>query len=178
MTTTTDAADLSILLPVVDGVVTNCRKKDVKFVCVQLKLDYASLVNVNPPGATVLRTGFYIQLPQTSVQKTDGYGTAYNLLTFHGPADLQMMSPAEVQAQILNVTFQDGPVDLQPSKFNLSSARTDSSEMGSDNEGRIVRLALATVWHTMFLKLCPGYSMQPHATIDHIRQVYMDRDSN
>ena len=166
MTTTTDAADLSILLPVVDGVVTNCRKKDVKFVCVQLKLDYASLVNVNPPGATVLRTGFYIQLPQTSVQKTDGYGTAYNLLTFHGPADLQMMSPAEVQ------------VDLQPSKFNLSSARTDSFEMGSDNEGRIVRLALATVWHTMFLKLCPGYSMQPHAAIDHIRQVYTDRDGN
>jgi hypothetical protein len=88
------------------------------------------------------------------------------------------MSPAEVQAQILDVIFQDGPVDLQPSKFNLSSARTDSSEMRSDNEGRIVRLVSATVWHTMFLELCPGYSMQPHAAIDHIRQVLTDRDGN
>ena len=149
-----------------------------KCVRIQLKLDYASLVNTNPPGATVLRTEFYIELPQTSVQKTDESGTAYNLLTFYGPADLRMMSPAEVQAQILNVTFQDGPVNLQPSKFNLSSARTDSSKMRSDNEDRIVRLALATVWHTMFLKMCPGYSMQPHATIDHIRQVYTDRDGN
>ncbi len=92
-----------------------------KYFCVQLTIDYASLINVTPPGATVLRTEYYIELPQTSVQVTDGAGNAYNLLTFHGPADLRTMSPAEVQAQILNVTFQDGPVDLQPSKFNLSS---------------------------------------------------------
>jgi hypothetical protein len=44
---------------------------------------------------------------------TDGNGNAYNLLTFHGPADI-CMSPAKVQAQLLDVTFQDGPVDLQP----------------------------------------------------------------
>ena len=50
--------------------------------------------------------------------------------------------------------------------------------MRSDIQGRIVRLASATVWHTMFLELCPGYSMQPHATIDHIRQVHTDRDGN
>jgi hypothetical protein len=55
------------------------------------------------------------------------------------------MSPAEVQAQILKVNFQDGPVDLQPSKSNLSSARTDSFEMRSDTEGKIVRLASAMV---------------------------------
>jgi hypothetical protein len=161
MTTTTDATDPSVLLPVVNGVLANCRKKDVKFVCIQLTINYAPLVNVTPPGAMVLRTEYYIELPQTSVQVTDGAGNAYNLLTFHGPADLRTMSPAEVQAQILDVTFQDGPVDLQPSKFKLSSARTDSSEMCSDNEGRIVWLASAMVWHTMFLELCPGYSMQP-----------------
>ena len=62
-TTTTDAADPSVLLPVVNGALDNCRKKDVKFVRVQLMLDYASLVNINPPGATVLRTEFYIELP-------------------------------------------------------------------------------------------------------------------
>ena len=178
MTNTTDVADPSVLLPVANGAVVGCRKKDVKFVRVQLMLDYASLINVNPPGATVLRTEYYIELPQTSVAMTDGAGNAYNLLTFHGPEDLRTMSAADVQAQVLDVTFQDVPVDLQPSKFNLTSARTDSSEMRSDIEGKIVRLASATVWHTMFLELCPGYSMQPWAAIDHVRQVFTDRDGN
>jgi hypothetical protein len=91
MTTTTMQTDPSILLPVINGAVANCCKKDVKFVHLQLMLDYASLVNVNPPGAMVLRTEFYIELPQTSVQKTDGNGNAYNLLTFHGPVDLRTM---------------------------------------------------------------------------------------
>jgi hypothetical protein len=35
-----------------------------------------------------------------------------------------------------------------------------------------------TVWKTMFLKLCPGYLMQPHAAIEHICQVHVDRDRN
>ncbi len=42
----TDADDPAILLPVQDGVLTNCRKKDVKFVRVQLTLDFSPLVNV------------------------------------------------------------------------------------------------------------------------------------
>jgi hypothetical protein len=111
---------------------------------------------------------YYLELPQTSRQMTDGNGNAFNLLTFHGPSDICTMSTTEVQAQLLDVTFQDGPVDLQPARFNLSSARTDSSKMRSDIEGMILRLASATVWNTMFLELCPGYSMQPHAAIEHI----------
>jgi hypothetical protein len=179
MKTTTDAAEPLVLLPVVNGALVNCRKKDVKFVRVQLMVDFTSLVNVTTAGATTLRTEYYIELPQTSVQVADGNGSAYNLLTFHGPADLRTMTTADVQALILDVTLQDGPVDLQPSKFNLTSAtRTDSTEMRSDNESRIVRLASPTVLHTMFLELCPGYSMQPHAAIDHIRQVHTDCEGN
>jgi hypothetical protein len=56
-------------------------------------------------GATVLRVEYYIKLPQTSRQMTDGNGNAYNLLTFHGPPDICTMLPAEVQAQLLDVTF-------------------------------------------------------------------------
>ena len=41
MTTTTDATDPSVLLPVVDGPLAQCRKKDVKFVRVQLTIDFA-----------------------------------------------------------------------------------------------------------------------------------------
>jgi hypothetical protein len=50
--------------------------------------------------------------------------------------------------------------------------------MRSNIEGKILQLASATVWNTMFLELCPGYSMQLHAAIEHIRQVHFDRDGN
>jgi hypothetical protein len=178
MTNTTDVADPLVLLPVIDGALPACHKKDVKFVRVQLTINYTPLVNANPAGATVLRAEYYIKLPQTLRQMTDGNCNAYNLLTFHGPADMRMMSSMVVQAQLLDITFQDGPVDLQPSKLNLSSARTDSTKIRSDIEGKILHLTSVTVWNTMFLKLCPGYSMQPHAAIDHIRQVHTDRDRN
>jgi hypothetical protein len=45
MNNTTDAADPAVLLPIINGVLADCRKKDVKFVRVQLTIDYTSLVN-------------------------------------------------------------------------------------------------------------------------------------
>ncbi len=50
---TTTAADPAILLPLQDGPINDCRKA-IKFVRVQLNLNYAVLANVNPPGPTVL----------------------------------------------------------------------------------------------------------------------------
>ncbi len=134
---TTKAADPAVLLPVQDGTLVNCRKKGVKFVCVQLTIDYSTFVNVNSAGPTILRAEYYIKLSQTSRQLLNGQHTAYNLLIFHGLSNFRTLSPNHVHAQLLNVTFQDGPVDLQPARFNLSSARTDSNEMQLYIEVRI-----------------------------------------
>ncbi len=136
---TMDAADPAILLPIQDGVLADCHKKEIKFVRIQLMLDFSPLVNITPiAGPTILRAEYYIELPQTSRQLLNGTGTAYNLLTFHGPSDLQTLSPAEIQAQLLGVMFQDGPVNLQPACFNLSSDRTDSTELQSEIEAKIL----------------------------------------
>ena len=59
----TTAADPAVLLPLVDGQVTDCRKKNIRFVRVQPNLDFASLVTLDPPGVTVLHAEFYIKLP-------------------------------------------------------------------------------------------------------------------
>jgi hypothetical protein len=139
---TRDAGDPAILLPIQDGVLANCCKKDVKFVHVQLMLDFSLLVNVTTQaGPTILWVEYYIELPQTLRQLLNGTGTAYNLLTFHGPGDLQTLSPAEIQAQLLDVVFQDGPVDLQPACFDLSSARSNSTELQSDIKAKISRMS-------------------------------------
>jgi hypothetical protein len=97
---------------------------------------------------------------------------------FHGASDLRTLSPTKIQAQLLEVTFQDGLVNLQPARFNLSSARTDSTELCSEIEAKILLLSFSTVCNALFLELCPGYSSQPHAAIDHIRQMHRDRDGN
>jgi hypothetical protein len=57
---TTTATDLSILLPVINGAVTACRKQHIHFVCVQMNLDFESLVTLDPPGVTILQVEFYI----------------------------------------------------------------------------------------------------------------------
>ena len=175
---TSTAANAAVLLPVVNGHVANCRQANVKFVRVQITLDFRPLVNVEPPGITTLRVEYYIELPQTSRAMVNGAGAGYNLVTFHGADDLRTLAQAAVQASILDLTLQDGPYDLQPASFNLTTARTDGTSLRSEIEGKILRLAYATICNTLFVELCPGYSNQPHAALDHIRQVHYDRDGN
>ncbi len=167
-----------MLLPVVDGPLNTCRKANVKYIRVQITINFATLVNVNQPGPTMMCSEYYIELPQTSRQMLNGQSTTYNLLTFQGASDLCNLSTADFQTQISNVELQDGPVDLQPARFNLSAAQTNSTELWSDIKSRILRLTFATVCNTLFPELCPGYSNQPHATIEHIPQVYTNRDGN
>jgi hypothetical protein len=103
-----------------------------------------------------------------------GAGAGYN----HGADDLRTLDSLEVQASILDQTLQDGPYDLQPASFNLTTARTDGALLRSEIEGKILRLVYATICNTLFLELCPGYSNQPHAALDHIRQVHIDCNGN
>ncbi len=68
----------AILWPAINGTY-NRRHKAIKFVPVQLTLDFISLFNVVPPGHTVLHSTFYIELPQTSIALVNGRGNKYTL---------------------------------------------------------------------------------------------------
>ncbi len=62
----TTAQDLNILLPVQDGNVANCHQQNIKFIRVQLSINFVSLINVpNQVGPTTLWTEYYLELPQT-----------------------------------------------------------------------------------------------------------------
>ncbi len=93
------AANPAILLPVIVGALNTCYKA-IKFVQVQLTLDFTSPVNFVPPGPTVLHSTFYIKLPQTSVALVNGNSVNYTLLMFSRPADLHTLTPAKVHAQM------------------------------------------------------------------------------
>jgi hypothetical protein len=63
---TTTAAGFAILFPVTNGPMPACCKQHVRFVQVQMNLDFLSLVTLDSPGVTVLLVEFYIELPQGS----------------------------------------------------------------------------------------------------------------
>jgi hypothetical protein len=174
----TTAADMAILLPVVNGNLVNCCRPNVKFVRVQITLNFCSLVSIEPPGITTLQVEYYIELPQMSRAMVNGASGGYNLVTYHGANNLRTLQRKEVQATILDQTLQDGPYDLQPASFNLTMARTDGTLLRSKIEGKILHLAYLIICNTLFLELCPGYSNQPHAVLDHIRQVHYNRNGN
>jgi hypothetical protein len=75
-------------------------------------------------------------------------------------------------------TLQDGPIDLLRPDFNLTSAKTDSTNIEVAISSKIIHLATPSVFDTLFNQLCPGYSKEPHATLDHVRQTYDDLNGN
>jgi hypothetical protein len=121
---------------------------------------------------------YYIELPQQTKTMNPGAGNAYNLTTWQGESNLRAMSNNGVKTYILDITFQDGPVNLQAAAFGLTSARTKGTELGLSINTKIMKLAYKTVCKTMFTEICPDYSDQPHAALDLIKQVSIDLNGN
>ena len=68
------AGNLSILLPVLNGVLTHCRQQDFSFVCVNCTVDFAGLIMLPNCCASILHVRFYIKLPQTTQVMVNGAG--------------------------------------------------------------------------------------------------------
>ena len=157
VTDSTDTINSSVLLPVVDSKLTTCHK-NIKFVYVQLSVNFQDPVTITDPGPTILRIKYFIELLQTSHQMMNGAHNhnAYSLATFMGTADLQTLDSNQIQAEILDYTLQDGPIELQATSFGATSAQTDLISIRNEIQGKILRLASASITQTMFLELCPG----------------------
>jgi hypothetical protein len=90
----------------------------------------------------------------------------------------RLMPPQEFSRNILGVTLQNGPINLLCPNFNLTSAKTDSTTIEAEIRSKIVKLATPSVLDHPFNQLCPGYSKEPHAALDHLRQTYKDTSGN
>jgi hypothetical protein len=170
------AANPALLLPVQNGAANVCRSLGIKFVRVQLALNYANLIWYDPPPNTTLRGEYYIQLPQDSVNLQNVLGNPYCLTTFLRAANLRTLSVADVQRDILGATHQDGPFDLLKPSFNLTSCRTDRAVMYSKLKSQVVRLASPTIHQQLFKVLVPGYLIEPHNVLDHIWQSFVNQE--
>ena len=92
---------------------------------VQLRLDFSPLATAGvTTNLCTLLEEYYIELLQSTKSMNTGTNQAYNLTNWRGTANLKEMSCDAAKTDILDITLQDGPVDLQPAAFGLTSART------------------------------------------------------
>eukprot|EP00956_Cyclotella_meneghiniana_P029594 scaffold72230_cov36-Cyclotella_meneghiniana.AAC.3 len=172
-------ADASVLKPVINGNIADCRPADVRFVRVQIALDFRDLCTAAAPNDnTTLRAAYYIELPQTMAVVLNGLGVARNLVTFHGAADLRTLSVEEIRRDILSLVFQDAPVELVEAAFNLATVSTDSSGIQARIKNDILRIAMSTIEHAVFESLCPNYTMEPQAAVESVFQITKDAEGN
>jgi hypothetical protein len=109
---------------------------------------------------------------------TNGNNQPYCLTSWLGDADLRTITAANFTCNVLAHTLQDGPIDLLWPASNLTSAKTDLTTIEAEISSKIIRLATPLVLDTLFNQLCPGYSKEPHAALDHVWQTYNDPNFN
>jgi hypothetical protein len=129
ITDMTSASDTSILKSVKDGKRDKCCSARIKFVRVQLELDYLDLVTRAGPEAsnTVLLGEYYIQLPQNTKDLTSNKNIQYHLTIYLGGDDFGTLPPADIKWTLLNITHQDSPYNLLAPSFNLTSCQTNNT---------------------------------------------------
>jgi hypothetical protein len=167
---TTVAGNPTILLPIINGNLAACHQQDVQFIRVQVSLDFAPLLSTGHAGATVLKSMYYLKLPQQLVNMANGLGAAYVLMKFHGPTNITTMTACKVLEEIIHPCLQRGPITLSGTDFNLLDANIDSNMVKDQLITKLLLLGLDAICTLVFVVLCPGYSDQPHAVLEHIRQ--------
>ena len=169
---TTTPGDTSILLPVQNGLLVNCRQQDIMFVRVQVAVDYSYAIR----GVAPVRLDFYIELPQTSTAMINGGGVAYTLVTYSGPADLRTLDTEQSATSILDVTYQTRPGQIVAAVFGATSATLNQDRAMTDIESRILRVVDSSIFKDVFLASAPNYTDQPEAALEHVYQVITDAE--
>ena len=102
----------------------------------------------------------------------------YCLSTWLGSTDLRAIAAANFACAVLAHTHKDGPINLLHPDLNLTSAKTDLSNIKVEISSKIIRLASPLVLNTFFIQLFPGYLKEPHAALNHVRQTYNNQNGN
>jgi hypothetical protein len=179
MNTATVAGNPTVLKAVQDGNIPDCRPADVRFVRLELILDFRDLCTAAAPtDNTVLRTNYYLELPQATAVVNDGHGHPRNLTTFHGTADLSTLSRQEIEEQILSHVPQGGPILLREAEDFVNVATIDDVSAMDTISRSIFKLSIKTAEEQIFAALCPNYTSKPHAAVEGLSQTTVDEEGN
>jgi hypothetical protein len=85
-------------------------------------------------------------------------------------ANLATLTPVQVCADVLEPCLHDGPITLKAANFNLQDVQINDTSVLKTIQAKILKLCFKQICTYVFNQLCPGYSDQPHAAIEHIHQ--------
>jgi hypothetical protein len=172
---TTTAADPMILLPLQNGNINQCRAADIRFVRLQCNISFRDKITT-AGSINTFRYEYYIELPQTTHNLTNGNNQPYQLTTWGGVDDLRTLTGAVVRRDILAHTLQVGPAQLIAPAFASTRATLETSTARIDIEESLLRMAYDQIGATLLEALAPNFTTQPHVIIDQVRQVRMSED--
>jgi hypothetical protein len=131
------------------------------------------------PASLILHVLYYLELSQGTQAMVNGSHVNFNLTLYFGPANLRTMIPDNICTVILDACLQTGPVVLKKlSGYNLAQANTDSTKIAHDIKTKILKLAWPQICSSVLGEICPGYSNQPQAALEHIRQTFTVKEGD
>jgi hypothetical protein len=172
---TTTAADPMILLPLQNGIINQCRAVDICFVRLQCIISFRDKITTAGSIYT-FRYEYYVELPQTTHNLTNGNNQPYQLTTWGGVDGLCTLTGAVVRQDILAHTLQVGPAQLIAPAFASKRATLETLTARIDIEESLLRMAFDQIAATLLKALAPNFTTQPHVIIDQVRQVWMSED--
>jgi hypothetical protein len=168
-----------IFHPIINGPRNQSRAGDVRYVHLQCMLNFAPILTLIPyPTLPILRVLYYLELPQNTQAMVNDNNVNYNLTSYFRPADLRAMTPNNIRTVILDASLQMGPVVLKASDFNLAQANTDSTKIARSIKTKILKLVWPQICSSVLGEICPRYSDQPQAVLEHIRLTFTIMEGN
>ena len=172
---TTTAADPQILKATGDAAnptaAANRRAANIKYVTVEANIYFTQITEDN---SIRFRVSTVIELPMTSRQINDNVAGVINVTTYHGPADIRMMSAEDFEDEILNVTGQRGAAALVAPAFGAGVATLDTETKADELHELVVGSCLGWLQNNVFKTICPNIAYRPSMTLDNVKQVKED----
>ncbi len=174
LNSTTTAADSQILLPIDQTTSrTNAQRRsaDVKWVRVQLRVQYSALdSNITPPDNPVYDYSCYIELPQETKSTLNSTGNSLDVTTFWGPDDLRTIDASVFKSTILSAPpSQRFPYDLLPPVPPSTLARHDNGAVYEITVDDILTVMFSGSRTPMMKQVTPIFSGRP---VDQLRSVF------
>jgi hypothetical protein len=173
-----DAIDpaTGVIRPITDGPVDTRRPADVAFAKVRLEIDFQELHYKNDPCTA--RFTYFIPLPVGEITFTNAAGGATTRTTCTIPGNPFDLSAEQFRDQVLTPGSVIGPASIADPKLGFSICVIEYAKTIRKIHQDVIALGFESIFQTLLEQAAPGFSNSAHATVEKIKQCFIDKDGN
>ena len=171
------AANSKVLLPCVAGNLANCRPPDVRFVSLQLELDFAP-VSPDADDGTISKAMYYLELPQMNVDLENGVAVVRSLVNFHGTADLRTLSGSNLWTETLKRGPYNSPINLSIAHNFPTGATIDGEVIVENMTKKIFCMGFNPTLKALLNQPCHNYSDKLQDNVEQVSMSIIDPGRN